>query len=220
MGTDAHEVMLKALHMQDANRPRSLQKEIGVSAMGGCARRVWFDMNGMPQENPTDKLEAIMGTAIHNAIETSLDSYSFGTYQTELEVEYNGLKGHLDWWRPEKFEIVDWKTMKMKNAGYFPKSGQRWQIHTYGYLMENNGYRVEQVTLVAIMRDGGSKDVLPFTEPYDVNVAHEGLQWLDNVKQSNQAPAPEMDAEKFCRKYCPYFGELCQGLQPFKKRVW
>ena len=211
---------MNTLHMEDANRPRSLQTEVGVSALGSCARKVWFELNNTPKENTTDKLEAIMGTAIHKSIETALDNYSFGAYQLEIEVQHNGLKGHIDWWRPDKFEIVDWKTMKLKNAGYFPKGGQRWQVHTYGYLMMQNDYQVEQVTLVAIMRDGGSGDVLTFTEPYSEATAHEALEWLDKVQNSDIAPEPEMDANNFCKKYCPYFGELCQGKQPTKKRVW
>lgn len=220
MISDAQDIMLQALNMKDALRPRSLQAEIGVSALGSCARRVWFDLNDYPKQQETDHLEAIMGTAIHHAIEQALTDFSFGAFLIEVEVEYDGLKGHIDWWRPDRFEIVDWKTMKLKNAGYFPKMGQRWQVHTYGYLQSMMGERVEQVTLVALMRDGNSSKVLTHSEPYDLATAMIALEWLDRVRQAGQPPAPEMDAINFCKPYCPFFGELCQGMVKSSKRRW
>lgn len=218
METNADEVMLKALNMLDAKRPRSLQVEIGVSALGSCARKVWYQLNGYPETNPTDQLEAMMGTAIHKMIEEALTDYSFGAYEIEQEVEYNGLKGHIDWWRPERLEICDWKTMKLKNVGYFPKNGQRWQVHTYGYLKSKaHDIKVKQVSLVALMRDGNSKQIRKHSEPYDEAIALQAIEWLEVIKQATKAPAPEMDANQFCKTYCPFFGDLCQGKV---KRSW
>jgi hypothetical protein len=163
-----------------------------------------------------------MGTAIHSEIEKSIEAVDPNgeKYWVETEVEYDGIKAHIDLFIPETGSVVDWKTVKVKNLSYFPSAQQRWQVQVYGYLLSKNGHEVKTVNLVAIARDGDERDIKVHSEPYDEVSALEALQWLTNVKNLTEAPAPEKDAN-FCKSYCQYYdasGEMgCVGL--IKERI-
>lgn len=220
---DPKELLLHVLHSQDASRDRSTQTEVGPSEIGGCKRKVWYRLNEQPHTNENQsKLAAIMGTAIHATIEeaiTQLDPEA-KDYLVETEVSYDGMKAHVDLFVPSTGAVIDWKTSKIKNLGYFPSNQQRWQVQLYGYLLSKNGYEVKTVNLVAIARDGEEKDVKVHSEPYDETMAHAALLWLENVKASKELPPAEKDAS-FCKSYCQYYdasGELgCTGL--IKERI-
>ena len=220
---DPKELLLHVLHSQDASRDRSTQTEVGPSEIGGCRRKVWYRLNEQPHTNENQsKLAAIMGTAIHATIEeaiTKLDPEA-KDYLVETEVAYDGMKAHVDLFVPSTGAVIDLKTSKIKNMGYFPSNQQRWQVQLYGYLLSKNGYQVNTVNLVAIARDGEEKDVKVHSEPYDETMAHAALLWLENVKNSKELPPAEKDAS-FCKSYCQYYdasGELgCTGL--IKERI-
>jgi CRISPR/Cas system-associated exonuclease Cas4 (RecB family) len=220
---DPKELLLHVLHAKDASRDRSTQTEVGPSEIGGCRRKVWYRLNAQPHTNENQsKLAAIMGTAIHAAIEeaiTTLDPDG-KDYLVETEVAYGDMKAHIDLFVPSTGAVIDWKTSKVKNLSYFPSNQQRWQVQIYGYLLSKNGHKVNTVNLVAIARDGDERDVKVHSEPYDETIAETALTWLANVKASTTLPAPEKDAS-FCKLYCQYYdasGELgCSGLS--KERI-
>ena len=65
--------LVDILHAKENSRARSNQKEIGPSELGSCRRKVWYKLNEQPETNDNElKLAAIMGTAIHGAIESAL----------------------------------------------------------------------------------------------------------------------------------------------------
>ena len=213
--TDPKELLLTALRAGDAKRSRSMQVQIGPSEVGGCRRKVWYRLNDQPETNDGElKLASIMGTAIHAEIERALADNP--DVLTETEVEYNGMKAHIDAFVPSTGDVIDWKTSKVKNLSYFPSKQQRWQVQLYGYLLAKNGYAVNRVSLVAIARDGDERDIKVHTEDYDETVALDALGWLAAVKESQEAPSPEYDAS-FCQFYCKYFdasGQMgCVGLK-------
>jgi CRISPR/Cas system-associated exonuclease Cas4 (RecB family) len=213
---DIKELLVKALHDKENNRPRSTQVQIGPSELGGCRRKVWYRLNNQPETNENElKLAAIMGTAIHSAIETAFAGNN--SIMLETTVEYNGMKAHVDAFLPDSGDVIDWKTVKAKNLSYFPSQQQRWQVQTYGYLIEKSGKgKVKTVNLVAIPRDGDERDIKVHSEPYDEKIALEALDWLAAIKESAEAPAPERD-ESYCKFYCKFYdasGEMgCVGLK-------
>jgi len=220
---DPKELLLHVLHAQDASRDRSLQTEVGPSEIGGCRRKVWYRLNAQPHTNDNQsKLAAIMGTAIHAAIEDAIGAIDpeGKEYLVETEVAFGDMKAHVDLFVPSTGAVIDWKTSKVKNMSYFPSNQQRWQVQIYGYLLSKNGYEVKTVNLVAIARDGNEKDVKVHTEPYDEVMALAALAWLENVKASKELPAPEKDAS-FCKDYCQYYDATeqmgCGGLK--KERI-
>ena len=220
---DPKELLLHVLHARDASRDRSLQTEVGPSEIGGCKRKVWYRLNAQPHTNDNQsKLAAIMGTAIHAAIEEAIGALDpeGKEYLVETEVAYGDMKAHVDLFVPSTGAVIDWKTSKIKNLGYFPSNQQRWQVQLYGYLLSKNGYEVKTVNLVAIARDGAEKDIKVHTEPYDETMALAALSWLSNVKASTTLPEPEKDAS-FCKDYCQYYDATeqmgCGGLK--KERI-
>jgi CRISPR/Cas system-associated exonuclease Cas4 (RecB family) len=220
---DPKELLLHVLHAQDASRDRSMQTEVGPSEIGGCRRKVWYRLNAQPHTNENQsKLAAIMGTAIHAAIEEAIGTLDpeGKEYLVETQVAYGDMKAHVDLFVPSTGAVIDWKTSKIKNLSYFPSNQQRWQVQVYGYLLSKNGYEVKTVNLVAIARDGNEKDVKVHTEPYDETMALAALAWLENVKASKELPAPEKDAS-FCKDYCQYYDATeqmgCGGLK--KERI-
>ena len=220
---DPKELLLHVLHAQDASRDRSQQTEVGPSEIGGCRRKVWYRLNAQPHTNDNQsKLAAIMGTAIHAAIEEAIGTLDpeGKEYLVETQVAYGDMKAHVDLFVPSTGAVIDWKTSKIKNLSYFPSNQQRWQVQVYGYLLSKNGYEVKTVNLVAIARDGNEKDVKVHTEPYDETMALAALAWLENVKASKELPAPEKDAS-FCKDYCQYYDATeqmgCGGLK--KERI-
>jgi len=219
--TDPKDLLLSALHAADAKKSRSTQVQIGPSEVGGCRRKVWYRLNGQPETNSNQlKLAAIMGTAIHAEIEKALAGND--ELMIEAEVEYEGMKAHIDLFVPATGDVIDWKTSKLKNLGFFPSTQQRWQVQLYGYLLSKNGYDVNRVSLVAIARDGDERDVKVHTEAYDESLALEALGWLATVKESKELPAPEKDAS-YCQHYCQFYdasGEMgCDGLKKERTAV-
>jgi len=220
---DPKELLLHVLHAKDASRDRSLQTEVGPSEIGGCKRKVWYRLNAQPHTNENQsKLAAIMGTAIHAAIEEAIGALDpeGKEYLVETEVAYGDMKAHVDLFVPSTGAVIDWKTSKIKNLSYFPSKQQRWQVQVYGYLLSKNGYEVKTVNLVAIARDGAEKDVKVHSEPYDEAVALEAFDWLASVKASTTLPEPEKD-ESFCKDYCQYYDATeqmgCGGIK--KERI-
>jgi len=213
---DIKKALIDALYEKENNRGRSKQKQVGPSELGGCRRKVWYKLNDQPATNGGElKLAAIMGTAIHSAIETALASNK--NFILEETVEFNGMKAHIDLFIPETGDVVDWKTVKYKNLSYFPSQQQRWQVQVYGYLLDKSGKgKPQRVSLVAIPRDGDERDIKVHTEPYDESIALEALNWLEAIKVAEEAPAPERD-ESYCKFYCKYYdasGEIgCVGLK-------
>jgi len=201
--TDPKELLLTALRAGDAKRSRSTQVQIGPSEVGGCRRKVWYRLNDQPETNDNElKLAAIMGTAIHAEIERALADNP--DVLIETEVEHNGMKAHIDCFVPSTGDVIDWKTSKVRNLSYFPTLQQRWQVQLYGYLLANNGYAVNRVSLVA------------------ESIALEALGWLAAVKEAKEAPAPERDAS-YCQFYCKFYdatGEMgCVGLKKERTSV-
>ena len=219
---DPKELLLHVLHNKDASRDRSKQTQVGPSEIGGCRRKVWYRLNAQPETNENQsKLAAIMGTAIHAAIEDAIGHIDPDgkEYLVETAVEYGDMKAHVDLFVPSTGAVIDWKTSKVKNLSYFPSKQQRWQVQVYGYLLSKNGYEVKTVNLVAIARDGNEKDVKVHTEPYDEAIALEAFEWLNNVKASTTLPEPEKD-QSFCRDYCQYYDATEQmGCGGLKKNV-
>jgi len=202
-------MLVGALAGHDAQRDRSLQVDIGPSAVGDCKRRVFMNITQAPKVNPTDKLPAILGTFIHAGIAEAIKREDpFGdNFMIEQEFAIEGLRGHVDLYIKDKQQIVDWKTTKKKSLRYFPSLQQRMQVQLYGYLVSENGYPVETVTLVAVARDGESEDVREHTEPYDPEMAQQGLAWIANLQEmaaNGEVPEPEKDVY-FCRSYCDYY---------------
>jgi len=194
--------------IDDSRSNRSMQKAVGPSEIGGCSRRLWHRINETPACNDTLSLAAWMGTAIHKGLEGALSRVDpFNTrYMTEVQVEHDGLMGHVDVYDREAREVIDWKTTTKSKMSKFPSESQVQQVQVYGWLLSANGYSVDSVTLVGIPRDGNERHVLFHTESYDENVALDAVAKLEDVRAMSEPPEPEEYA-RFCRDYCQFYDE-------------
>lgn len=185
---------------------RSLQRDIGPSEIGGCRRRVWHRLQNDPAVNETLGMAAFMGTAIHEKIERRLRALDDDRYLVEVEVEFDGLLGHVDVYDRVAREVIDWKTITLKKVRFFPGEQQWLQVQIYGLLLIENGYPVDRVSLVGIPRDGSERDVVVRSQEFRRDVAEEGLLWLESVRGELFAPEPEKPVS-FCRSYCQFWSE-------------
>ena len=218
---DLQELLSKSLTAFDRNRDRSKQIEVGPSAVGGCRRQVYYHITEQPITNPdTESLAAILGTFIHTGISEAIKREDpFGdNFLIEQAFEYDGLKGHVDLFIRDTGTVVDWKTTKKKSLRYFPSDQQRWQVQLYGWLLANNGYKVNDVSLVAIARDGDMSDIRTHIEPYDEAIAKDALDWLTSVKKlaEDKEVPPAEKWSGFCAAYCQFYDASgatgCQGM--------
>jgi len=210
---DIKEMLAKSLRWQDSQRDRSKQVAVGPSAIGGCRRRVWHTLKQTEKTNiQVDSLSAIMGTFIHTGIAEAITREDpFGeNFLIEQQVSSDIITGNIDLFIKDSGIVVDWKTTKVKSLRYFPSKAQLYQVHVYGWLLEQNGHKVNFVSLVAIPRDGEMADIKVHMEPYSQEIAEEGLRWLDEIKEiiANDSPAPEPEEKVFfCSRYCSYYDE-------------
>jgi len=203
------DVMIKKLHDIENARPRSTQTEVGPSEIGGCGRKVWYRVNKTPETNTnTLKLASMMGTAIHSMLEKAFDGDD--RFLIETEVEFNGIKGHIDLIDTKTNTIWDWKTTSKKNLAYFGSSQYETQIQLYAYLCNNNGIKIDYVGLVGIARDGNENDIKESLMPYNEEIALKAIERYETIKAQTEPPLPEKSVS-FCADYCQYYGE-CPGL--------
>jgi hypothetical protein len=204
------EFFTEVIGSASAAKPRSQQAAVGPSEIGGCRRKVWERLQGTEPTNATLRQPAFLGTAIHAELDRAVERLDpFGErFLREFEVERDGVRGHVDLFDKTDGLILDWKTTKLKSLRYFPSAQQRWQVQVYGYLMSQE-YAVKDVALVAIVRDGDETDLQIHREPYDSEIAFQALDWLVEIRESANPPAPEKPV-KFCRDWCEFFG-ACPG---------
>jgi CRISPR/Cas system-associated exonuclease Cas4 (RecB family) len=214
---DIHGLLKTALVTNDKARERSMQKEIGASSVFGCSRQAWNIIHMKPKTNlETESLGAIIGTAVHEVLAKAMaEADMFGDdFLIEQEFKTPDLKGHVDLYVKSSQTVIDWKTTTKKNMPKFPSPQQRMQVQLYGYLLEENGYPVTTVALCAIPRDGWMKDVKVHSEPYDREIALQGIEWVHQLQTQISPPAPERP-RNFCKDFCEYFDATgvkgCQG---------
>lgn len=214
---DLPSLVKTALMAHDKAKERSLQVELGASSVFGCRRQAWSIINQVPKVNTqTESLAATIGTAVHSTMADAMKNADplGDDFLIENMFSTPELKGHCDLFIKSTGSVVDWKTTTKKNMSKFPSTRQRMQVQLYGYLIEESGYEVNDVSLVAIPRDGWYKDIKSHTEPYDRAMALEGIQWVKDVKAEFEAPEPEL-SKYFCQDFCEFYDESgmvgCQG---------
>jgi len=208
-----------ALNEADSQRDRSTQVELGASSVGGCRANAWHILNQTPKTNPdTEKLSAIMGTAIHNTIYEALKAYDVFGNDFILEESFSDefFKGHCDFYSRESETVYDWKTVTLAKLakGGLPTKQQKIQVNIYASLIAQK-YPVKRVGLVFIPRDGKMKDIVAWEDDYNPKLVDEARIWVAQVKAMETPPPPEKSAAFWCAEYCQFYdrtGEIgCQG---------
>jgi CRISPR/Cas system-associated exonuclease Cas4 (RecB family) len=202
----------------DADRPRSLQRELGWSDLGVCRRRVGYRLADVEPTNAGGSIQAVMGTAIHMVQEQALNRY-VPEASTEEEVTFAGILGHLD--RYEDGDVIDTKSTSsrwlqtIKRDG--PPKSNLWQINGYAAALIASGRPVRRVILDYIARDTGEE--FRWTGQPDPRQVREALVWLKEVRDTELAWLPrefEPDSQ-FC-KGCAFLDICWPEGEPHRDR--
>lgn len=192
----------------DQQRPRSQQREIGWSEIGGCRRRAGYRLAGTEPTNPGSSVQAVLGTAIHDAIAAILAQTAGPNDLAEHRVTFAGVVGTLDRYEADTFTVVDVKTTTSRWLEhiriYGPDRDHLWQTTGYGAALIAEGRKVRWLRIDYIARDTGEEHSV--VRPFDVNVLRDALDWIDAVRQTplemlNRDYEPD---SSFCG-HCPFF---------------
>lgn len=207
-GTDPSVALKQAEQViKDAitNRPRSLQVEIGPSAVGDpCSHCLAARLAGWEQTRDTEWLPFI-GQSVHSALEVDFiehenhrnANHTTGRrYLTEQRVTVGHINGAEVWGSCDLFDTVagmtvDWKitgATTLKKAKRGPSPVYKVQAHLYGRGWVNAGYRVEHVAIAYLPRNAVSlASAIWWTEPYDEQVATAALERASQLAVNLQA---------------------------------
>lgn len=207
----------------DRRRPRSQQKELGMSELGGCRRRAGYRMAGVAPSNPSGSVQAAMGSAIHDAIAEILEELGIDGVSHEREVRFAGLVGHYD--RTEDDMVIDVKTTSSRWLEHIklhcPELPHLWQVSLYAAALKFEGHDIKRVRIDYLARDTGEEFIWPNEHGAVFNPRHvrDALQWLKVVYDSELEMLPrDHDPDgPFCSS-CPFFTLCWQGHVPERDR--
>lgn len=201
----------------DQRRPRSQQREIGMSEFGGCQRRAGYQLTGTPPTDPKGSIQAVLGTAIHHVVGDVLQQLQTeGVIPAEdlieAEVHYAGVKGHLDRYEHHHQRVIDVKTRLARQVGlvklHGPYKAEIWQVHLYGAGLITQGIPVASVAIDYLARDTGEE--YRWEGPFDPEAVRDALAWLDMVRV--------VPVEELRRDHAPD-SAFCRGCQ-FRRACW
>lgn len=201
----------------DRRRPRSRQSELGMSELGGCGRRAGYRLAGVKPTNEGGSVQAVMGTAIHAAVEQVFhEMQAAGLIPAEdlveHEVRFAGVLGHLDRYDSVALEVDDTKTTSQRWLDHIILHGADqahiWQVMLYAAALVATGRKVRTVVIDYLARDTGNTHQVRL--PFDPQAVRDALSWLDNVRAT--------DVEMLNRDYAPD-SAFC-GHCPFRDTCW
>lgn len=197
----------------DAARERSQQTEIGMSALGDCQRRTGYRLakTDPDPEYKSEKIQAVMGSAIHQAAAFGSALLIPGAHAETLEVDYCGLTGHPDLYISgvvRDIKTIGYKMQLDRIRQDGARLRDRWQAHTYGAGLIKRGYPVHTVEIDYLCRDSGEEYL--FSEPWSIDQVEAAMKWLQTVRESA--------IETLNRDYRPD-SAVCQSCE-FFRRCW
>lgn len=196
----------------DRSRPRSRQRELGWSEVGGCKRRAGYRLAGIEPSNPGGSLQAVMGTAIHDAVQQRLAETAGPEDLVEYPVVFAGVPGHLDRYEADTGDLVDVKTttsLWLKHIKlHGPDRSHLWQTAGYCAALLKKGIKVRRIVIDYIARDTG--ELYRWTGKFEMRHVRDALAWLDSVRG--------VEPEMLNRDYAPD-SAFC-GHCPFQRICW
>lgn len=205
----------------DLRRPRSKQREIGMSDLGSCRRRVGYKLAGTEPVNASGNVQAVMGSAIHDMVASVLKDTKAPGDLVEHEVRFAGVLGHLDRYEAAEKKVADTKTTSSRWLEHImlngPERGHLWQVSCYGAALIAEGRPVERVQLVYLARDTGQEWV--WSDRFNPRHVRDAFEWLAQIRDAEVAMLPrDHDPDSVFCQGCPFGGEdggICwQGHVP------
>lgn len=207
------------LLLWDQRRPRSQQAELGMSELGGCRRKVGYRLAGTKPTNVGSSVQAVMGTAVHAAVETvfrelQADGVIPAEDLVEHEVSFAGILGHLDRYDSATATVEDTKTTSSRWLEHIKVHGpgreHLWQVSGYGAALIREGRRVRRLVINYLARDTGEE--YRWEGPFDPHVVKEALAWLAEVRATDldMLPRDYLPDSAFCG-HCPFANTCWEG---------
>jgi len=198
----------------DAHRERSLQAEMGMSALGGCRRQAGYMLAGTEREQSSGSVQAVMGTAVHEtAAEAARQSIKIPphAFVETKDIWFAGLRGHPDLFvEPILRDIKTTGRSSMlalwKAQG--PPKRHVWQVSFYGAGLIVDGHKVERLQIDYLARDSG--DTWLWEAPFRMEPVREAMNWLTMVRST--------PADMLARDFRPGSPQ-CDSC-PFARRCW
>lgn len=201
----------------DQTRPRTKQREFGMSDLGECRRRAGYRLAGAEPSNPGGSVQAAMGVAVHDAIASVLAEFAEPGDLVEHAVTFAGIPGHLDRYEVTTATVRDVKTTSSRWLGKLrvngPTRANLWQVSGYAAGLIAQGHKVRRIGIDYLARDTG--DEWRWEGDFDPQHVRDALAWLRQVRDTplemlNRDHDPE---GPFC-KGCPFLTICWDGHVP------
>lgn len=114
---------------------------------------------------------------VYNTVNNLCPACNSPMYYEELEIEYRGIKGHIDGviqLDNGRYWVFDYKTSsghKIDTEGLLPEKKHLYQLHAYSYVLKKQGLDIEGCSLLYISRDNPRKFV------------EKATKWTEKVNQ-------------------------------------
>ena len=203
----------------DASRPRSQQRELGMSEIGGCRRQAGYRLAGFPAAQ-LSSTPAVMGTAIHLVFADAARAVLGDSAIIEDAVSFAGLLGHPDLFHDGL--VVDLKTTayavqldKVRREG--PPARHVWQCSLYAAALTVRGHQVRRIRLNYLDRSNGEEVV--WEDDFKLQHVRDALAWVEAVKRGplQSLPRDYSPDSAYCRN-CPLFPSAGGGACPSATR--
>jgi hypothetical protein len=219
-----------------ASRPRSMQKQVGCSSLGGvCDRKLGYQILGLnaPRGKSTAWL-ATIGTAIHTYLETVFTGSDEWVTEQPVTVKHRGIEipGTVDLYSITHRTVIDFKlvgesTLAKARANKISRQ-YAVQVQLYGLGLQQAGHKVDKVGILFLPRNKELADAVLFETPFDPQVAHMALERYALIDSAVSARGIEALADlatadapcTWCEWFNPISTELangCPGIQLTKK---
>lgn len=207
------------LMIWDRRKPRSQQRELGMSELGSCRRRVGYKLAGVAPSNPAGSVQAAMGSAIHQVIGEILEDLGLDGVVHEKQVRAFGLVGHFD--RVETPVLIDVKTTSARWLEHIllhgPETKHLWQVSMYAAALRLAGHDIQRVRIDYLARDTGEEYNWPNLDgaPFNPRHVRDALEWLEAIRSADldMLPRDEDPEGPFCG-HCPFLTMCWQGAMP------
>jgi hypothetical protein len=214
------------------NHPRSAQTRIGPSEVGApCSRRLAYKLAGIPESNQrTAAWRPTVGTAVHTWLEQACtawnEAHDVERFYLEQKVTVGSIggveiTGSCDCYDRITATVVDWKVvgptaLKKYKAAKDPGQQYRTQAHLYGRGFVATGLPVDHVGVLFLPQSGELQDAYYWTEPYDEQIALDGLSRANGIATLVAALGPSapiaLPATDANCGYCPWLQRGSQDL--------
>ena len=191
----------------DRQRPRSQQREIGMSDLGSCRRRTGYKLSNFEPVNEAGSVQAVIGSAVHDMVARILADQVSDELLVEHPVTLAGIKGTLD--RYERPVVVDVKTTSSRWLEHIklhgPEHSHLWQVSCYAAALALEGYEVQRIRIDYLARDTGEE--YQWGDRFDIRHVRDALQRLALVRDTpvDMLPRDHEPDSVFCLG-CPFGG--------------